>query len=307
MDLRPYIRNASQLESSIELIRSKHLFYQPFILADRVEVGEGQNLHDKYKDSSSVFDCNVYAPDHDLGERKQPADPAWFRHCNEEYRQLYTHVADQICARVEGPLSDCSIGEIGCNTGLNLFNLALRGAKACHGYDWNDMQPVFSWLNALLGTNVQFTRGVYDNLHHRFKEGVEVQEVDIMVNTVFTNHQCDPLQFLCYLCDRARKGVFLWALIHTEHPDTCILYPEAPPHEILQTDRPFPLYFNNGVLMSEKLLRIAFHCLGFEEVELLDQYAPSESWNQFTAGFRMYYARRTKDVRSAYWTGNMAP
>jgi hypothetical protein len=301
MDLRPYIKTALQLEMGMNLIRDGHLFYQPFILTDRVEVGEGQNLHDKYKDSKSVFDCNVYAPDYELGNRQQAADLSWFRSCNEEYRQLYNHIADQICAHIERPLSEVSVGEIGCNTGLNLFNLALRGAKSCHGYDWNDMQPVFSWLNGLLATKVQFTRGIYDNLYHRFKDGVEVQEVDIMVNTVFTNHQCDPLQFLCYLCDRARHGVFLWALIHTDHNDTCVLYPEHPPHAILQSDRPFPLYFNNGVLLSEKLLRLAFHCLGFEKVERLVQYAPSESWNQFTAGFRMYYAKRTSDRKSAYW------
>jgi hypothetical protein len=30
-----------------------------------------------------------------------------------------------------------------------------------------------------------------------------------MMNTIFTNHQCDPLQFLAYICDRAKVGVFL--------------------------------------------------------------------------------------------------
>ncbi|MBV8939531.1 MAG: hypothetical protein JO089_06800, partial [Alphaproteobacteria bacterium] len=174
MDLRPYIQTPKQLAQGIALIRSKHLFYQPFILADDVEVGEGQNLHDEYQGVTQIWDYNVYAPHHDADQGKQPEDLAVFRQRNQEYRSIYTYISDQICNR-NPDIANLTVGEIGCNTGLNLFNMALRGAKRCYGYDWNDMQPVFSWLNRLLGTRVEFTQATYDNLYHRFKHGVDAQ------------------------------------------------------------------------------------------------------------------------------------
>lgn len=306
MDLRPYIKNEEQLTRGVEFVRSGQLFYQPFILAGDVEVGEGQNQHDDYRGVTAITDYNAYAPRYKLGNRKPPSDPAFFRKCNQEYRDIYSYVADQICTLAGGSIEKYTIGEIGCNTGLNLFNLAQRGAKSCYGYDWNDYSAFFGWMNGLLGTNVHFKQGVYDNLYHHFKNGVDVEEVDIMINTVFTNHQCDPLQFLAYLCDRARKGVFLWALIHSGHKDAAVLYTSDIAGDILPKDRPFPLSFYNGVVLTEPLLRVSLKYLGFSELEPIDKFVPSPAWDRFQEGFRMYYARRTENVKSAYW-GSKSP
>jgi len=301
MDLRPYILDKKQLDEGIRLIRRGDLNYQPFILADDVEVGEGQNQHDDYRNVTAITDFNVYAPRFNVGKRRPPSDAAYFRRCNQEYRDIYNYVADQICAHSAHPISNYTIGEIGCNAGLNLFNLAKRGAKACYGYDWSDYTGLFQWMNGLLGTNVQFTRGVYDNLYHQFKGDAEVAEVDIMISTVFTNHQCDPLQFLAFMCDRARKGVFLWALIHSGIKDACVLYTTEMAGDILGNDRPFPLSFYNGVVVSEPLLRVSLQYLGFDELQPIEKFVPSQAWDRFQEGFRMYYARRTRDVKSAYW------
>jgi hypothetical protein len=272
------------------------LGYQPFILADDVEVGEGLNLCRNYEGVETPHDMNCYAPHHNVGNRKQPHDVAMFHQRNEEYRQIYGYICDQIEAHagVEG----LTFAEIGCNTGLNLFNLAKRGAKACYGYDWNNMKPVFSWLNGMLDTDVMFHMGTYSNLKHEFV-GANVAEVDIMVNTVFLNHQCDPLQFLSFICDRARKGVFLWVLV--EGDGQCgLFYPETPLHDILETDRPFPLFFNNGIGISESLLRISLARLGFEKFVPIQRFEPGPDWANFQRGFRMYYAARTSSLRSAY-------
>jgi hypothetical protein len=207
MDLRPYIKNKTQVENGISLIKSKHLCYQPFIISDEIEVGEGQNFCDHYKDVTSVFDLNVYAKDIDLDGRKTAPDKDYFRACNAEYRYLYDFITESLQPLIPA-LNTLEFAEIGCNTGLNLFNMAHAGAKSCVGYDWNQMQPVFSWLNDVLGTNVKFQQGVWDNLQHKFSN-MDIPEVDIMMNTIFTNHQCDPLQFLAYICDRAKVGVFL--------------------------------------------------------------------------------------------------
>src|SRR3989442_15504017 len=96
------------------------------------------NQCDRYVGVESIFDLNVYAKGIDLAPRKQPADFQWFHRCNQEYRQIYDFVCEQICTNVGRDISNLSFAEIGCNTGLNLFNLASRGAKECYGFDWND-------------------------------------------------------------------------------------------------------------------------------------------------------------------------
>jgi len=190
MDLRPYLRDKPELlNKGVELIKSSHLFYQPFILSDDIEVGEGRNMCESYADVNSVFDLNVYAPNLDLGSRKKAQDLPQFRRYNEEYRSIYNYITSVICKQFNGDISNLSFAEIGTNTGLNLFNLALNGAKKCYGYDWNDMTPVFDWLNQVLDTNVQFTQSNYNNLYHRLDNLIDAPEVDVMINTVFTNHQ----------------------------------------------------------------------------------------------------------------------
>ena len=301
MDLRRYIQNdREKLAEGIALIRSNHLFYQPFILADDIEVGEGRNFCEHYADVHTVFDLNVYAPNADVGDRQQATDLASFRQYNAEYRAIYEHLAD-IIDRAVGGIEGKSFAEIGTNTGLNLFNMAVRGAKECHGYDWSDMNPVYNWLNKVLGTDVRFQQAAYNNLTHEFDNGIDVPEVDVMINTIFTNHQCDPLQFLSYICDRARKGVFLWGLVDPDTDSCSVIYPSSPPHDILNTVRPFPLYFNNGVCVTEKLLMLTFKQLGFAKCEVIEPFMPGPKWDNFQSGFRMYYATRTSDVKSAYW------
>jgi hypothetical protein len=301
MDLRKFIRSRAQIDSGIELIKNKLLFYQPFILSDDIEVGEGMNFCDRYAGVESVFDLNAYAKGIDLGPRKQPPDLQWFRKCNDEYRQIYNYVCEQICTNVRGDLSNLSFAEIGCNTGLNLFHLASRGAKTCYGFDWNDMSPVFAWLNDLLGTSVKFFRGSYCNLTHKFI-GATVPEVDVMLNTVFLNHQCDPLQCLSFMCDRAKKGVFLWVLMaHADSETDCALrFGSDPNHQYLNTGRPFPLYFNNEVSITEPLLRLSLRQLGFEDVRSIGKFVPGPKWDNFQSGFRMFFAHRTQQVKSAY-------
>lgn len=189
MDLRSYIQSDhKKLEEGVALIRSNHLLYQPFILADDIEVGEGRNFCEDYADVKTVFDLNVYAPKANVGSRRQATDLTSFRQYNGEYRAIYNHLADIITSHFSGSVEGLTFAEIGANTGLNLFNMAVRGAKKCYGYDWNDMNPVFSWLNSLLGTDVEFQQGVYNNLIHRFDGSIDVPEVDVMINTIFTNH-----------------------------------------------------------------------------------------------------------------------
>ncbi len=299
MDLRPYINNQSQINKGIELIKQNHLFYQPFILSDTLEVGEGQNFCDHYKDVSSVFDLNVYAEGIDFGDRKLAPNKEYFRECNEQYRYMYDFVATTIKKMLNDDISNTSFAEIGSNTGLNLFNLAKMGAKSCAGYDWNNLTTTFNWLNDILGTNVQFKQGIWDNLYHRFTT-MDVPEVDVMINTIYTNHQCDPLQFLAYICDRAKVGAFLWVLVHPGDTYTITFTHQA--HDILVNENSlFPLCINNDVNISKKLFLQSLKSLGFGEVTELHPNMENNKLKYFTDNFVMFYAKRTSEVRSAYW------
>lgn len=298
MDLRPYIKNTAHLNQGIELIKANSLCYQPFILHDDLEVGEGQNQVDRYINVESVFDLNVCAKDIDFGSRKLAPDKDYFRKCNAEYREIYDFITETIYNFHNKDISDLSFAEIGCNSGLNLFNLAKMGAKHCTGYDWSNLQPTFNWLNEILGTNVEFVQGIWDNLFHNFTTK-DIPEVDIMINTVFTNHQCDPLQLLAYLCDRARKGVFLWILMDGDK-ESVLRYPDER-NDILENDLKFPLNLNNCVSISKNLLESSFKKLGFEEITEVYPNISNLKWSFFTSGFRMFYAKRTSDAKSAYW------
>lgn len=313
MDLRPYLKAADGghalhgriFERGMKLVQNGELWYQPFILADGVEVGEGQNLEEGYRNTSSIFDHNVFLspefrPYWDGNPRKLAADGAYFRACNQKYRFGYELLADHIVARAGGDLSEMSVMEIGCNTGLNLFHLAARGAKSCIGIDWSDHSAAFDWLNDVLKTRVQFIRGSYDNLTHSIW-GVEVPVADVVLNTVFLNHQCDPIEALCYLADHARKALFLWVLLDNRSDEMTVTYHHTTGVHDLGATRPMPLSFHNDIRVSAALLTECLRRLGFEDIEFI---APPPDIDvklvPSLVPFQMVWARRTHERPSAF-------
>lgn len=299
MDLRPYRLSASQLEEAVRFIRDGSLRYQPFIFADTLEVGEGQNLHDRYPDG--LFVNQVYA-DRDLGLGKvQTSDLAHFRACNAGYRNLYEHFADAIAGHFEDRMGDLDFAEIGCNSGLHLFNLALRGARSCTGYDWNEMGPLFAWLNRILGTDVAFHRSTWNRYNHQL-DGADAPEVDVMISSVFLNHQFDPLQHIAYICDRSREAVFLWVLAASPQPHPYVVA-YSPSMEMIPEGKDvagFPDFLNNGISISEPLLRIILERLGFTDIQTIEPPDVDAEWQQFCKGFRAYLAIRTSNRRSTF-------
>lgn len=309
MDLRPYLNRddparSSLFEQGVTLIQKGELWYQPFILADGLEVGEGQNLQDEYRNCESLFDNNVFLSDEYRhywlnNPRKLAVDGNYFSYCNRKYRYCYELISSTIVSRM-GDISKLSFLEIGCNTGLNLFNLATRGAASCTGIDWTDHSPVIGWLNRVLGTNVHFFRGTYDNLLHTIPN-LEVPQSDVVINTVFLNHQCDPIQALCYFADHAKKGLFLWVLLDERGDELSVRYGHVSGIHDLGAGKPLPLSFHNDVRMSTALLTNCLQQLGFGEVEFVE-FPPLEDDLMTTnlRAFRMVWARRTEDRWSGY-------
>src|SRR5262249_39687885 len=150
MDLRPYLVGRDDLlREGISLVQAGKLWYQPFILADGIEVGEGQNLAENYQACQSIFDGNVslslaYRGLWKNNPRKLAPEPEHFSNCNERYRFCYKRLADIVAWHVD--LSSVSVLEVGCNSGLTLFYLAKMGANRCCGTDWTHYEKVFAWL-----------------------------------------------------------------------------------------------------------------------------------------------------------------
>ena len=301
MDLRRYLVGRDDLlREGISLVQTGRLWYQPLILADGIEIGEGQNLADGYQGCQSIFDGNVaLALEHhglwERNSRKLATDPTYFSECNERYRLCYKRLVETIASRVD--LQSSSILEIGCNSGLTLFYLATMGAKHCCGADWTDYQDVFGWLNRVLGTNVQFHCSTYDNLVHRFS--TRIKPADVVVNTVFLNHQSDPLHCLAALADLAQKGLMLWILLNDD-PHMSVRYGDVSGIHDLGAKKLFPLSFHNNVTLSKSLLLASLRRLGFGKVEFFPQPESGPSIPpKAMAPFTLVYATRTSDVRSA--------
>lgn len=301
MDLRVTLMNRPDLLlQGVTFIREGKIWYQPFVFADGIEVGEGQNLADEYRNCASLFDFNVcLSPQHahiwQDNPRRLATDAAHFSRCNQRYRACYERLADAIAARID--LSTATVLEIGCNTGITLFYLASRGAKSCTGVDWTDYTEQFAWLNRVLDTSVVFLRGSYDNLSHR--SDIALDPADVVINTVFLNHQSDPLHCLAFLADRARKGLLLWLLLN-DGPDMTVRYGDVSGVHDIGAGKPFPLSFHNDVTISKPMLMESLRRLGFDDVEIISH--PTDAASAPPGGLRyftMLYASRTRAVRSA--------
>lgn len=324
MDLRPYKLSKKQITQAKKFVSQYLLYYQPYIITDTLEVGEGQNLHDGY-DRGAIYGRSVYSEEEIDGcnSTTWAKDLPHFRACNADYRKFYESFTDQIAAHFGDEMKHLTFSEMGTNSGLFLFNLARRGAKRCIGYDWNDMAPLFTWMNGILGTKVEFQLSTWDRLYHRL-EGVEDAQTDVMISAVVLNHQVDLLAHLAFLCDNARKAVFLWVLTEestaTDAKDAAWEYTSSKqywvsftePNALHQVDgaewagNPFPLCFDHGICISEPMLLRSLKILGFGEVKKLDFPEVAPGWQKFCNGFRPYLAIRTNDSKSAYWQNEPA-
>ena len=141
----------------------------------------------------------------------------------------------------------------------------------------------------------------------------DIPEVDVMLNTVFTNHQFDPMQFIAYCCDRSRKAVFFWLLLDkTNSDDHTLWFPESSPHEniITSENKKFPLNYNNNVRISEKLLKNTLEQCGFENIKKIVPDVSEDFYNwgigksnnaKTEKSWALIIGTRTNDKKSAFY------
>jgi hypothetical protein len=292
MDLRGKNLTPEQIQRAEEFVRYHLLWYQPFIFADDFETGEGMNFHDRYTDNV----CSIYRPGIEA-----PNDPTHFRECNQLLRELYEQLTDSLVHQL-GNISKLSFAEFGCNSGYFMYALSLRGAKQTIGFDFAPNQDLFEFLNSILGTNSEFRWAEWDSLHHTVRHA-EFEKVDVTMSLAVTPHILDPVQHLCYLCDRARKAVFFWIPIN-EKDDLSVTFSD--PHYHQDPNLDFPVNINSGVQLSRPLLRKILIESGFEDIREVKPTSISPQWDRFVVQHAAHVAFRTRDFVTAISGGRYA-
>jgi|GEM_PF-5746450 len=291
MDLRDRNLSPENLKAIEQFIVERRLGYQPFIFADRLEVGEGLRFHDGEASSG-----HIYWPDAPTEIQNLLVDcPEHFRECNRNLRTIYEFLLDTLVQKFDSNISHLTFAEIGCNTGYFLHGLGVRGAKRCLGFDFTNNKKVFEWFNQVLGINSEFYFAEWDSLSHSLRYA-EIPEVDVVLSIAVLCHVADPLQHLAYLCDRARKAVLVYTPVTQDnnlsiefgHPAK---YPKA---------LKYPLNFDNDIRLSIPLLKLALEQSGFGELYPIPcPQNVSEKWKAWFACQQGYIALRTSESKTA--------
>lgn len=294
MDLRHIQLSPYQISQMHRFIIQRKMAYQPFIFTNNLEVGEGYNFI-----NGRDFLGNIYWSDNPSPEIYDllVQDLASFREHNQHLRTIYEYFLDTFVESLGGNIQSLDFAEIGCNTGYFLHGLALRGAKRCIGYDFTENTEVFNWFNQVLGIHNEFYFAEWDSRTHTLNYA-DMPEVDVAISINVTCHLADPVYHIAFLCDHAKKAVFLCCPVNFEDETGLSIsygYPSRYPNSL-----DFPLCFDNTIKMSKPLIRLAFEKAGFEEIYEIEPPSniPSEWKSWYNAG-KLFLAFRTKQTKTA--------
>jgi uncharacterized protein DUF1698 len=269
MDLRTFIRTPADIQEAKALIVQEHFFYQPFRIADELEVGGGYEFVNRKAGAGMVYwpgyesERSRYA-----GPKLNTIDPALlpeFRATNDGLRKVYDGLIDQICEHVPD-LQSKSVADIGCNNGYMPVGFALRGVRRVVGYDQNDQSGCLRFLNGLLGTHARFVHARYD-----LADGVipGCPAHDVVISMSVMQHMTEPFRHLHFLRSITREALFLLSNVWDDDEDL-IRYgkPNA------TSDYAFPWCFDNSIYFTERLLRTALERAGFTRIQELELRLP---------------------------------
>jgi hypothetical protein len=282
MDLRPLVRSPADVHEAKSLIVQEHFFYQPFRIADDLEVGGGYEFIRRSPGAGMV-----YWPAYEGERGRFPGPPiktidqalaADFRAANAALRQVYDGFVNQICAHVPD-IGSRSVADVGCSNGYMPVSLALRGPGTV-GYDQNDHSGCFRFLNRLLGTRARFEHARYDLVDGAIP-GCSVH--DIVISMSVLQHVAEPFRHLHFLRSITRHALFLMTNVWDDD-EYLVRYGEPN----TTSDFAFPWCFDNSVYLSEKLLRKSLEKAGFTRVVELEFRLPPDTRHAEARGSHDY-------------------
>lgn len=279
MDLRAFIRTPADIQEAKALIVQEHFFYQPFHIADELEVGGGYEFIQR-RPGAGMVHWTDYERERERypGPRIKTIDPALvseFRIANDALRKVYDGFVDQVCEQITDIRSK-SLADVGCCEGYMPVSFALRGVRDTVGYDQNDHSGGVRFLNRLLGTSARFVHARYDLVDGRVP-GCTAHDVVISMSVL--QHMTEPFRHLHFLRSITREALFLMTNVWDDDEDL-IRYgkPNA------TSDYAFPWCFDNSIYFSERLLHKALEKAGFARIVRLEIRLPGNVRQAETRG-----------------------
>jgi len=283
MDLRTCVRTQADIEEAKALIAQTHFTYQPFRIADDLEVGGGYEFINRSPGAGMVYwptyeDEREYFP----GPPLKTIDPllvSEFRAANDALRKVYDGFIDQICEHI-ADIGAKNVADIGCFNGYMPVSFARRGVLEAVGYDQDDRSGCFRFLNRLLGTNARFIHAGYD-----FASGTvpRCPAYDLVISMSVLQHMTEPFRHLHFLRSITREALFL---LTNAWDDDGSLIRYGEPNAIFEYA--FPWCFDNSIYLSEKLLRKTLEKAGFTRILDLEIRLPASSKQADTPGNHDY-------------------
>jgi hypothetical protein len=270
MDLRPYIKSSTQLARLKRLVASTDFMYQPFIISDELEVGGGYEFIFNKIGAGFVY-WGGDGPPATAPVRSRLIAPeilSDFRMANAALRRVYDDCIDAVCAQIDD-ISSATVCDFGCFNGYLPVSFAQRGAARAVGYDIDDRGECIATLNSILGTNAEFVHTGYD-----LGTGTvpKAEQFDVVCCMSVLQHILEPLRFINMLGAITKRCLFLMTSAST---DEDLLMRFGEPNTIM-SDYSFPWCFDNGMYLSERLLRTALKLAGFHTLIDVPINLPSE-------------------------------
>lgn len=262
MDLRPYRPTPEQVDAL-----KGRIGYQPFILADDVEVG--------------VADMWIHKSQLKSVRRDDVSAAEWtrFQASNARLRTMYDSWIDSICESTGG-VAGKTVLDTASNAGFFPYRFLEKGAARAIGYDMNPkLARVYELLNEVTGKHVEFHNVAYDQMTHTMP-GCE--RADIVISSAIMCHLSDPLYYLNFLGSITREALFLFTTIDGDKRMR-ITYNEP---GRFYPDYQFPICFDNMTTVSRPLIEFGLRELGFKtviELEYQSNWMPARWYSQYKA------------------------
>ncbi len=259
MDLRTYGISSATADEAFSV-----LDYQPFVIDDNRYTGVGYSwLHTK--------DARLAGFSHEAFRfDRRTLDEVAFRTSFTDNRMLaatYDNFINVVTQRVPGG----TYLDVSCNNGYFPVRASLKGCSRAVGidpYSGPNRQKSFGILNSITGAKAEFVQGGYSFNHHVLYESADgvnatvlEEQFDIVTNSAFVFHTGEPLHFLWTLARHTRQALLIYTGF-TDDDDYIIRF--NPAQNFSAT---FPNCFNDGTVMSTKLLVESMKILGFKTVE----------------------------------------
>jgi hypothetical protein len=171
---------------------------------------------------------------------------------------MYDSWIDHTLAAIGSPVN-FSVIDTAANAGYFLYRFKEKGAGRCLGYDLLDFTSVYTTLNTLICSDVQFIARSYSMDTHTIPG---CPSSDIVISSAIMCHLSDPLNYLAFLGSITNKALLLFTVVD-ENDNYQITYDGAKKYYPYAH---FPNCFDQNTRITKGLLMFGLTELGFSNI-----------------------------------------